>query len=757
MPSLFPPCRVVMICFLLSCVFSAAAQTTSSIPLNTSVSQWTEFDHAARNEKGQTGDFPQKAEGNLKIIELIQLAESYQAKGLFVESISALDQALLLTEKMSLPQLSIVAYNNLGFAYTTLEKYDKAKKLLLQSEQKARIIQDKGLLAAILNNRGILQTQLGNYSQALIFFDQSSQLAVSENLRKLAAKASVNAALTAFKTNKSNKIKYRLLFAKKQLEKVRDSLEKALHWIALGNLAMHLSRSSSAWQGYAYHAFEQAISLGEQLSNPSILSLATAKMGQLYDDGNRLDEALQLTYQAVLALENNNAPDLLFRWQWQAGKILKSKGDKLAAIQAYQQAINTLNPIRQNILSRQSKNPYFKKKINSLYLEMTDLLLQTSSQETDQIKIQHYFMLARNIMEQLKAAELQDYFKDECVTEFEQKIRPLDNIDNNTVAIYPILLPDRIEILLSYVGQLKRFTSSVKRTDVIRIVKQFRHNLENRTTREYLLQAQQLYHWLISPLQDELEKRKIDTLVIMPDESLRTIPLAALHDGNNFLIEKYAIANTPGLNLIAPNSLDRKKIQILAVGLTKSVQGFSALPYVASELENIQKIFGGTRLQDKKFLLGNVENQLKHHTYNIVHIASHGQFNSKANENFVLTFDNKINFNELEQLIGMSKYQKNPIELLTLSACQTAAGDDRAALGLAGIAIKAGARSAVASLWIINDQATSDLISEFYRQLKLPGISKALALKNAQVQMIKKTQYNHPFYWSPFLLIGNWL
>jgi CHAT domain-containing protein len=233
--------------------------------------------------------------------------------------------------------------------------------------------------------------------------------------------------------------------------------------------------------------------------------------------------------------------------------------------------------------------------------------------------------------------------------------------------------------------------------------------------------------------------------------------MAALHDGEVFLIEKYAIANTPSLNLTDPKPLSTKNVQVLATGLAKAVQGFPALPHVTSELSNIQKMFGGEILQDKDFLLSSVQRELKQTPYNIVHIASHGQFKSDPKESFVLSFDEKLNMNKLEQLIGLSRFRDKPIELLTLSACQTAAGDDRAALGLAGIAIKAGARSAVAYLCLINDKAASHLVSEFYRQLKDTKSSKAQALRNAQTHLINDTAYQHPYFWAPFLLIGNWL
>ena len=145
-------------------------------------------------------------------------------------------------------------------------------------------------------------------------------------------------------------------------------------------------------------------------------------------------------------------------------------------------------------------------------------------------------------------------------------------------------------------------------------------------------------------------------------------------------------------------------------------------------------------------------------SYNVVHFATHGEFNSDHSKSFLLTYDNKLTLDKLENTIGLRRFQSEPIELLVLSACQTAVGDDRAALGLAGVAIKAGARSALATLWFINDQATSMLISDFYKNLKTEtSASKAQALQMAQVKMIQNEGFKHPSLWAPFLMIGNWL
>ena len=152
-----------------------------------------------------------------------------------------------------------------------------------------------------------------------------------------------------------------------------------------------------------------------------------------------------------------------------------------------------------------------------------------------------------------------------------------------------------------------------------------------------------------------------------------------------------------------------------------------------------------------------LEEELKDGRYSILHIATHGQFAKEVNQSFLLTFDDRLTMAQLERLVGLFRFRQNPLELLTLSACQTGIGDDRAALGLAGIAVKAGARSALATLWYINDEASSELVSEFYLQLRNPAISKARALQLAQLKLLSDRLYEHPAYWSPFLLLNNWL
>ena len=196
---------------------------------------------------------------------------------------------------------------------------------------------------------------------------------------------------------------------------------------------------------------------------------------------------------------------------------------------------------------------------------------------------------------------------------------------------------------------------------------------------------------------------------------------------------------------------------MLLNGLIKGTQGFEPLPYVGEELAEVASDFDSMILKDEEFRIEALRAALTRSDFNVVHIASHAQFGREASQTFLLAHDGKVNMDKLEQLIGSTNFSDRSVELLTLSACQTAAGDDRAALGLAGVAVKAGARSAFASLWFVNDQATAKLVSEFYRQLKKARVSKAEALRQAQLFMLADRRYRHPGFWSSFLLIGNWL
>jgi CHAT domain-containing protein len=235
-----------------------------------------------------------------------------------------------------------------------------------------------------------------------------------------------------------------------------------------------------------------------------------------------------------------------------------------------------------------------------------------------------------------------------------------------------------------------------------------------------------------------------------------TFPFAALHDGQRFVAERYAMATVPGLTLFDPRPLAAARARTLAAGVAEGGDAYAALPAVNDELAAIQSARDATVLLDRAFTRERFVRTLRGSSFAVVHVASHGEVGSDPSRSFVRAHDGPISIDALESALAATRFREEGIELLVLSACQTAAGDDRAALGLAGLAVKAGARSALASLWFVSDRASAQLVGAFYAALA-QGKGKAEALAIAQRSLIADPLLSHPAYWAPFLLIGNWL
>jgi len=508
----------------------------------------------------------------------------------------------------------------------------------------------------------------------------------------------------------------------------------------------------------AYGALDWARAIARQLGDIRGESYAEGYMGYLYEESGQYPEALMLTRQAVGLSQKAMATESLYRWHWQTARIHRAEGRLQQAMEAYRRAISALQSIRNEIsVAYQIRRESFREGVGAVFFEFADLLLTQAQRAEDDAKKSELLVEARNVIEEFKAAELQDYFQDDCVLPSETLTQTLITASPNTAILYPILLQDRTELIVNYPSGLKQYSVSVGQRELSQQARRFRLQLQDIRNEGYQENAKQLYDRLIQPFDQDLRTEEIHTLVVVPDGALRSIPIAALYDGKKYLIEKYALATTPGLTLTDPKPLNRENMKVLSLGITKAVQGFPPLPYVEKELETVQELFAGKSLVNENFVVEGMERQLKNEDYNVVHIASHGLVERKVENTFVLAFDEKITMNRLTDLIGMFRFRKAPLELLTLSACETAAGDDRAALGLAGVAVKAGARSALATLWFIDDAVASDLVGEFYRQLQNPSRSKAQALQASQVKILENPQYRHPNFWSPFLLINNWL
>ena len=305
----------------------------------------------------------------------------------------------------------------------------------------------------------------------------------------------------------------------------------------------------------------------------------------------------------------------------------------------------------------------------------------------------------------------------------------------------------------------------------------------------YLPYARRLHNWLIAPIESQLQAEGIELLIFCPGEGLRSAPLAALHDGQRFLIEKYAIARIPGFSLFDPQAGNLRRSRVLAMGASQfeDTTNLSPLPGVPIELEAIvgngdrPGLWPGRYFLNNQFTLGALQRERQRSDYGIVHLATHAEFKAGRPEaSFIQFWQERLSLAQIQAIDWITK----PVELLVLSACRTAVGDREAELGFAGMAIASGVKASIASLWYVSDRGTLALMNEFYRQLR-QAPTKSEALRQAQLALLRgqvriegnelrgsgarggtvflppdiaatgQELLSHPYYWAAFTVIGN--
>ncbi|MEB3310056.1 MAG: CHAT domain-containing protein [Snowella sp.] len=503
--------------------------------------------------------------------------------------------------------------------------------------------------------------------------------------------------------------------------------------------------------------FRQAQQLGDRRNEADALGY----LGAIAQQKGDYPQAENYTKQALQRLSAYYFPASAYRWQWQLGRLYRLQNQADSAINAYNLAYQTLQSLRQEIVTTNPDIQYtFRDGVEPVYREYVDLLLQPENPDQETLK------KARDIIESLQLAELNNFFQEACL---EAQPQQIDQIDPQAAVIYGIVLPERLAVILSVPNQPLRYYATAQSSPsaqggaiaIEQTVDQLFASLNPFiASLDPLEPKRNLYNWLIRPAEADLAKSQVKTLVFVLDGALRGIPVAALHDGKQYLVEKYNLALTPGLQLLSARSLSLKQSTVLVGGLTEARLGFDPLPSVEKEVKEIASLASAKVLLNETFTRDRLESQMQRQDqdFPIVHLATHGQFSSQADQTFLITWDKRINVKDLDTLLReQNQLTRNPIELLILSACQTAVGDKRAALGLAGVAVRSGARSTVATLWAIQDQSTADFMTEFYQAISNPETSKADALRQAQLALLRSPQYQHPYYWAPFVLIGNWI
>ncbi|MBD1840131.1 CHAT domain-containing protein [Coleofasciculus sp. FACHB-501] len=693
-----------------------------------------------------------------KLGSLINQAQALQALGLYRQAKTNLEQ--LNTQLQNLPDssLKVSGLRSLGVTLQVVGDLTQSQQVLEQSLSLAQRLNFPLEINATLFSLGNTLRALQKPREALEIYRKI----VESSPNSLVLEVQLNRLSLLVETGQPAAAQALLPQIQSQLESILPSRAAVYSRVNLARTLIKLGnrgeRSQIVNSQEIAQILAKAVEQARMLKDSRAESYALGQLGYLYEQMQQWKPAEELTRQALAIAQEIHAFSIVARWEGQLGKLLKQQGDIPNAIAAYTKAVNTLQSLRSDLIAL---NPdvqlSFRENVEPIYRELVELLLESNPSQTN-------IKQAREVIEALHLAELDNFFREACLDVQPQQI---DQLDPQAAVIYPIILSNRLEVILSLPGKpLSHYSTRLVKNDIEETLEQLLESLNPFFSIEDRLRlSQQVYRWLIQPVETELTKSNIATLVFVLDGSLRSLPMAALYDGKQYLIEKYNIVVAPGLQLVAPRVgsaslsqlLAQKRNKILAGGITEARQGFPALPGVGAEVSQIASEVPSKVFINEDFTEVNLQNYLNKNSFTVVHLATHGQFSSSSDSTFILTWNGRINVKEFENLLrSRDPGTFNPIELLVLSACQTATGDKRAVLGLAGVAVRSGARSTLATLWSVQDESTAKLMGEFYQQL-LQGESKVKALRQAQIALLKQPKYAHPFYWSSFILVGSWL
>jgi len=699
---------------------------------------------------------------------LLAVAAKHRREGNLRLAIELLEKACPATQAQCAPAVA----GELGVAYYQARRLQLAQTRLTQaytaatpdSAQRALYANDLGNLSASLHRR---EDAIRYYEEARAAAGPGSAIGVSAGLN-LARLAPADQRLSRLRSLWS------------QIGEIGDGRERARYLVNLGSQARELGKPA---RRLSYESLDRARTLAREAKDHWLLAEALDNLAQLYEDNGRFADALELCDDGLAQLQQEQVQDLAIRLQWRRGRLLRQQGRDELAVRAYQSAVEQIEAIRQDIpIEYADGRSSFRETLEPIYLGLAELLLKQGEQANGAGRGE-LLRRARDTVELIKQTELQDYLGERCAVESAQSLRDTA-LPARTAVLYPVILERGLALLLETAEgiEVRQVPASARslQQQALALASSLREEKS-----DFLAPARSLYDAILRPVDDVLRQQNVDTLIVVPDSVLRLVPLAALHDGEQFAIAKYAIAVAPGLTMTSPSGARGEMGKVLLAGLSEpgpvvdklreqalrnvapaepSAPGRRsadpnaglALPGVVAELEALQHSMRSDRLLNQEFTVERFRQQVTSGDYRIVHVASHAVFSPRAEDSFIMAYDDVITIDALQTYLRAESLQKNPIELLSLSACQTAEGDDRAPLGIAGAALRARAAAALGSLWPVEDEATKTLMVRFYQGLSAEGLGKAKALQKAQLELLHNKATAHPFYWAPFVLVGSW-
>jgi CHAT domain-containing protein len=710
-------------------------------------------------------------------------AKALQALGLSLQAKERLERVNQILENEANPTLKAAGLRQLGSTLRQVGELERSRQVLRDSLELSQPPNGKSLTLLELGNteralgnqastigrdaeaRQYRQDAIASYQQAATISDSQAQLQpllnqlsllveTGQHVKAMSLYPQLQGLIADLPPSRST-IYARLNFAR-SLTCLQPNIEpEAFTCPRPTTEAEHPS-----WQEIA-QIIATAVQQARHLNDPIAESHALGQLGELYELTGERSPAQDLTEQALLRVEGLQAADLRYRWEWQLGRLLEKQGRRKSATTAYQRAVKALESIRGDLLAVDSDVQFsFRDNVEPVYRGLVDLLLTT---EDGTKPSQENLKQAIHQVDSLQLAELENFLGCNLanVVQVEQVSDP------NAAIIYPIILEDRLAIIFELPGsdQLDYVETPIPQGEVEQTLRQLREHLTiPGNTPEVLEAAQKVYRWLVARLEPALENSdRVETLVFVLDGTLRNIPMAVLYDGEEYLIEKdYAIAVAPRLELFSPKASEGE-LNVFAggIGIPQVIgdRQFPQIEKLGEELQRItQKVNANQPLLNEAFTTTNIERQLESGNYSAIHWKTHGTFSSDPEETFIVAYQESIKAQELNSLIQAgSQGGAAPLELLVLSACETARGDDRAVLGLAGIAVRTGTRSVLSTLWVAKDAPNTEFMVRFYEELSEPGVTKAQAVRRAQLALLQEYGYTTPHIWGTYVLVGNWL
>ncbi len=734
---------------------------------------------------------------------LNNLGSAYGSLSQYNKAVEYSQQALLIYQAVGDRSGEARALNNLGNAYGSLSQYKKEVEYYQQALLILRAVGDRNGEARALGNLGNAYFSLAQYTKAIEFFQQALPIfrAVQDRNGEAKALGSLGSAYGSL-----SQYKKEVEYYQQALLIFREVGDRNGEASALGNLG--IAYGSLSQYTKAIEFYQQALPIYRAVGDRNGEASALGNLGSAYNSLSQHNKAVEYSQQALPIYREVGDRAGEGKLLSNIGIFLENQKQPELAIAFYKQSVNVRETIRDGIrkLSREEQASYTQS-VESSYRNLADLLLK-----------QNRVMEAMQVLDLLKVQELQDYLKDikgnqltaqglpllpqerEIVQAFKQnpaisetvtssavttlvaQLRQtaaaqnltlpaykdlqarIQKLGKNIALFYPLILDDRLELVLFIPDRPPiRKTVNVKRAEFEREIGEFRKSLPDLSALPKIRKsAQQLYTWLVQPIDAELKAAKVQTIVYAPDGQMRYVPLAALHDGTQWLTERYQINYLMALALTPIDAPDTRSPSAftgaLTQGKTITVAGntysFGSLAYTQAEVNQIAKTIPNTKsLIDQPFNRKNLVAQMPQAS--IVHLATHAKFGGTPEESFIVLGDGDV-----VTLREIEAWKLPNVSLFVLSACETGLGgklgNGLEILGFGYQMQRTGSRAAIASLWSVDDGGTSVLMSQFYAALQ-KGNSKTEALHQAQIELINSGNYRHPLYWAPFILIGNGL